>query len=689
MRAPLAAARITSVDVAAAAAAPGVVAVLTAAELDVLPIWEIEMIPERHAQPPLARDEVRYAGERVVAVVAESLAAALDAAELVVVDYEPRPAVTDARRSVDVALEWVGDAPDAPLGPPSVALDLTVPRLSVAPLEGHAVVAVPEPDGHLTVHVSTQVPNPTRVQLARSLRMDPESIRVVVPAVGGGFGGKAAGGMADHVVVAAAARLLGRPVRYVEDRAANLVGMQGRGVHQHVELHAHDDGRLTGLRASIVCDSGAYPSVGAVEPGKTRLLASGPYRIPVVDVRARSVTTSLAPTGAYRGPGRSEAAGMLERAIDVLAADRGLDPIELRRRNLVTSFPHRTATGVEYDSGDFGALLDVLVDAGYRDLRAEQVRRRAAGGTLLGIGVALVVDSTAWFARTHGARVEVTPAGTVVVTTGTASAGQHHDVAYRAVVQALLPVADDEIVVVEGDTDAWGWGDGTMGSRSAQLAGTAISQATAEVVATFRQRAADELEAAVGDVVFHAGAGFGVRGVPSRVRSLAELAEGGPVGSSCVFEQSDGTYPSAAHLSVVEIDPETGRVRPVRHVAVTDAGRLLDPPSARGQVIGATVQGIAQALYEEAVHDVEGNPRTASFADYGIPSSADVPPIETHFLETPTPRNPLGAKGIGEIGMIAAPAAVLNAVVDGIGVRHLDLPATPERVWATLARKGT
>jgi carbon-monoxide dehydrogenase large subunit len=392
---------------------------------------------------------------------------------------------------------------------------------------------------------------------------------------------------------------------------------------------------------------------------------------------------------------------MLERTIDLLAADLDIDPIDMRRRNAlgVDAFPHSTATGLMYDSGDHRALLDALVlRSDYRALREEQRARRAAGA-IVGVGVALVVDSTAWFSRDEAAAVAVEPDGTVVVRAGSAPSGQRHHVAYREVVRALLPVPPEQIRVIEGDTDVWDASAGTMGSRTAQLAGTAIHHATTKLVDELRQLAASALEADVSDIVFHAAtegranegraSGFRVRGVPASARTLAELVAHaqGAVETSCAYQQVGATYPSAAHLSVVEIDGETGQARATRHVAVTDCGRVLDHASATGQVVGATVQGIAQALYEEAVYDAEGTPLTTSFADYGIPSAADVPPIETHFLQTPSPHNPLGAKGVGEIGMLAAPVAVLNAVVDALrpfGVRHLDMPCTPARIWAAL-----
>ena len=365
---------------------------------------------------------------------------------------------------------------------------------------------------------------------------------------------------------------------------------------------------MVGLHADELCDAGAYPATGSVEPGKTRLMAGGPYRVPVIEFTARSVMTNLAPTGAYRGPGRAEATALLERTMDLLAAELGIDPVEVRRRNLISSdeYPYATATGLHYDSGDYARLLDTALERGdYDGWRARQQERRARrDGRLLGIGVSVVVDSTAWFSRRQAATVEITGDGVVEVRSVTASAGQQHEIALRAIVDGVLPVGVERIDVIEGDTGRAPASDGSMGSRSTQLAGTAARLAAEQVLAKARRVAASVLEAAEEDLVFLDGA-FSVRGVPARGVGLAELAihareldegaDDGEVGlvATCVFDQPDAAYPSAAHLSVVEVDPETGRVTPIRHVAVTDCGCVVDPPGAEGQVVGASVQGIA------------------------------------------------------------------------------------------------
>ncbi len=707
VRSTCASARIAALSTDDAKAFPGVVAVFCAEDLPIIPVWEIALLPEDFAQPPLAQNFVRYVGEKVVAVIAESPAIAADAAELVVIDYEPLPALTDMRdvgletapvlfpnHPSNVCLQWPSDNATPDLSGTEVVTSVShsIPRLSCAPIEGHAIVATPQPGDRLEILVSTQVPVAAQRQIARSLQMELSDVRVVVPNVGGGFGGKAAGGVCEHVVVAAVARLLGRPVSFIEDRNANLSSMQGRGVRNHVKLHATSDGRVLAIEADITADAGAYPNVGAVEPGKTRMMVCGPYGIAAANITAQSVVTNLPPVGAYRGPGRSESAVMLERTLDVLAHALCIDPVEIRKRNLLTAdaFPYMTPTGLEYDSGNYHGLLDLLVaESGYHNLRQEQLERRATSGQLLGIGVSIVVDSTAWFSRTEGASIRLDDDGNIIVLTGSASAGQQHGNLYRSIVQRLLPVTSDQIYVVEGDTDQWSQSDGTMGSRTAQLAGTAVLRSVERLHDSLREAAAKQFEADIEDIVFYPGGSIGVSGVPSRSLTFAQLVTFSeePIEANCIYEQAGASYPAAAHLSVVEIDRATGKVVPIRHVAVTDCGVVLDPDSARSQVIGATAQGISQALYEEFVFDEDGNPLTNSFADYAVPSAAEIPAIETHFIETPSPRNPLGAKGIGEIGMIAAPVAVQNAVIDAVrhlGVQHLDMPCTPQKIWAAI-----
>ena len=703
VRSTTAHADVVDIDTGGAAAVPGVVGVFTAADLALGPLYEIFSIPERFAQPPLAPSRVRFFGERLVAVVAESPAIALDAAERIHVELEPLAAVVDVRCALDpgaplvfpehgsnLVLEWEIATPDAGWDEGAVRVEgtLDMPRIAVAPMEGLSVLAVPDGD-RIMLWASTQAPQSTRSVLANSLGIDPEAVRVRTPRVGGGFGGKANGGVADYVVAAAVARRLGRPVRCVEDRAANLALMHGRGVHLRYALHARGDGTLTALAVDELCDAGAYPSTNAIEPGKTAMMATGPYRLPGLRFRGRSALTNLAPCGAFRGPGRSEATALLERAMDKLARRLGADPVDLRRRNLLTpgELPHHTPGGARYDESDYVADLDAVVaTGGYHALRRAQ-KRRSPDRPRLGVGVASVVDSTAWFARREEAVVAVECDGRVRVAVGTTSAGQRHAVALATIVTEVLPVDAADVEVSEGDTDEVPSGGGTSGSRSLQLAGSAVRSACEAVLDRARHVVAGLLEAAADDVVVADG-GLSIRGVPSAFVPWSEVAAHERLDARCVFEQEHPTYPSAAHLAAVEVDPDTGAITPVRLVSVTACGRVVDPVGATGQVVGASAQGVAQVLFEEVGYDADGVPRGASLAEYLMPSAAELPAIEASFAPAAgTAVNPLRAKGVGEIGMLGAPAAVHGAVLDALapfGVDELELPCTPERVWRAI-----
>ena len=693
---------IVDLDIAAAGAVPGVAGVFTAADLGLAPMYEIFSIPEGFAQPPLAASRVRFFGERVVAVAAESLGAAVDATERVRVVIDPLPAVVDVRRSLEptapllfpengsnLVLEWQIETPDAAWDEGAVTVEgtVTMPRIAVAPLEGLSVLVVPD-DDRLTVWASTQAPQSTRMMIANALGIEPAAVRVRTPRVGGGFGGKAVGAVADYVVAAAVARRLGRPVRCVEDRRDNLTLMHARGLHLSYVVHARRDGTLTALIVDELCDAGAYPSTNAVEPGKTAMMATGPYRVPGLRFRGRSVLTNLAPCGAFRGPGRSEATALLERAVDKLARRLGLDPVDVRRRNLLTrdELPHDTPGGARYDESDYLANLEGVITRGDYDAWRAERRRPSAGGRLVGIGVATVVDSTAWYARREEAVITVAPDGRVRVAVGTTSAGQNHAVALASIVADVLPVDAGAVEVSEGDTDEVPSGGGTSGSRSLQLAGSAVRGASEAVLARARQVVADLLEAAADDIVVVRD-GLGVRGVPTAFVPWNEVAAREPLDARCVFDQEHPTYPSSAHLAAVEVDPETGTVTPLRLVSVTACGRVVDRPGATGQVVGASAQGVAQVLLEQVIYDEAGVPIGPSLAEYLVPSAAEMPVFDASFVEMPTALNPLGAKGVGEIGMVGAPAAVHGAVLDALaslGVDELELPCTPERVWRAI-----
>lgn len=705
-RSPLAHARVTGIETGAAAAVPGVVAVYTAPDLGLRPRQAFGLLPEELGRPPLADGVVRFVGDAVAVVVAESREAAADGAALVDVAYDAQPVLATpeaaARDGAPVLfpehgsnLAYESASGNAEAGDPLAGAEVVIrrrmtnQRVAAVPMEGNAILAVPG-DGRLTVYVSTQSPFQVRDAIADALGLPEDGVRCVAPDVGGGFGAKIAV-YAEHVVVAAAARRLGRPVKWVETRSEGMVAMdQGRGQVQDVELGARRDGTLVGLRARVTADGGAYPAQGAFLPTLTGQLASGCYRIPVIDFRSRSYATNTTPTAAYRGAGRPEATALVERAMDILAAELGLDPVEVRRRNLLRAgeFPHVTATQAEYDSGDYERALDLALEmAGYETLRAEQRRRRESGaGPLLGIGICCYVEVTALGSPTEFGAVAVGAGGGITIRVGTANHGQGHETAYAGLVAGRLGIPPEQVTVVEGDTDAVPRGDGTQASRSLQLGGSALAEACDLLLERAREVGGRVLEVGAEDLEPGAG-GLQVRGVPARSVTWAELAAAEPG----LAAESDfvgmPTYPFGCHLAVVEVDAETGHVRLRRHIAVDDCGTLLNPVLAEGQVHGGIAQGAAQALWEEVVYDAEGNPRTASLLDYGVPTANELPDFETAFTETPSPNNPLGAKGVGESGTIGATPAVWNAVVDALshlGVRHLDMPLTPDRVWAAI-----
>ncbi|HUP76406.1 MAG TPA: xanthine dehydrogenase family protein molybdopterin-binding subunit [Acidimicrobiales bacterium] len=710
VRSPYAHARIIDIDVDAASRAPGVLAVLTARDMPELRLHEIHIISEPLAPPALAIDVARFVGDPVAVVVATTLAAALDAVELVDVTYEPLPIVATVDAAVrndapllfpshgsNVALAWDLDETDAAFAE-SLAPTLTVrgeidlPRLATAPMEGHAIVVVPTGAGGLHVYVSTQWPHGTRIQMARSFGLTLDQVRAQVPAVGGGFGGKSLGGIREHIATAAAARWLNRPVRYIEQRNDNLQSMQGRGVHINYEADATSDGRVVHLRVEDLCDCGAYPSTGAVEPGKTMMMSTGPYRIGHVTFHARSVMTNLPPTGAYRGPGRAEASMVLEQVMDSVAHALDLDPLTVRSRNFmtITELPKQSITGAHYDEADFAQLVErARVTSGYERWRDHQQQRRATGEpNVLGVGVVSVFDSSAWFDRTDEANVRLTPDGGALVELSSSSAGQHHDGAIARIVGDELCLPFDRVRLIEGDT-VLGSGGGSSGSRTIQISGHAARASALVMRQRLIEQAAHLLEAAADDVVLHDGHAF-VRGVPSSSVAYADLVRAmssDDLAACCRFEQSAATYPAAVDVAVVEVDTDTGHVRLLQLHTVTDCGTVLDAHAAHGQVAGASAQGIAQALYERASYDGDGNPLTASLAEYLMPSAADLPAVDVEFCPQRSSRNPLGAKGVGEVGMVAAPAAVYGAVLDALrpfGVTVLPMPCDPESVWRAI-----
>ncbi len=715
VRSAVAHARILSVDLSAALAAPGVIAAFSGADLADLAVLGPPipgMMNEHMGQWLLARDVVRWVGEPVAVVVAEGRYQGEDAADLVDVDYEALPPVIDMGDAADDATLLFPDAGTnvaASFGDRSaLAADLfddcevvvshTIEnqRVAPAPMETRAAAAVWGDDGRLTAWIPNQGAQGTRAALAGMLGLDQAEVRIITPDVGGAFGAKF-GADPEHAVVCWVARRLGRPARWTETRNENLVGMtHGRAQRQTITIGGRRDGTVTAYRLEILQDSGAYLRFGAFLPFLTILMAPGPYAIPRAEAVATSVVTNTTPVGAYRGAGRPEATAAVERAIDSFAAEIGADPAQVRRKNLLPKFtePHTTAFGAVYDSGDYAVALDKALDtAGYEDLRAEQAKRRADGDVVqLGIGLSCYVEITGAGAEagnpSENATVEVHPDGSATILTGTSPHGQGHSTVWAMLASEELGIPIDKITLKWGDTDLIPEGGGTGGSRSLQQGGAAVQQASRELIDVARQRAADELEANPADLVFDAArSAFAVAGDPDASVPLARLAEHERLFVRAVFSAPGATFPFGAHVAVVEVDTETGKTVLRRVVTVDDAGVIVNPLIAEGQRHGGIAQGAAQAFLEEVVYDSDGNPLTSSFADYAFLSATEVPSFELADMETPTSYNPLGAKGIGEAGTIGATPAVQNAVIDAVahlGVRHIDMPATPQRVWQAL-----
>ena len=712
VRSPYPHARIEGIDASAATGMPGVVAVLTAADLGVDPHHAFAVLNAACARPPLADGKVRFVGEAVAVVVAERKAQAVDATEAVVVDYEPLDAVVDMEAALapgaplqfeDLGSNLAAGRADESGEDPLEGADTVIrarfenQRIAVVPMEGNAIAVEPGSDGaghELTIHVSTQMPHGFARLVGSVFGIDRTTIRVITPHVGGAFGGKA-GIVAEHSVAIAAARSLGRPVKWVETRSENLVSMpHGRGQVQYVEMGFTSDGSIVGLRCRVVGDAGAYAGFGGgLAMGPTRSMAQGVYRIPKIAYDVAIALTNTTPMGAFRGAGRPEAAAFLERIMDMAADELGIDPVELRRRNLLQpeDFPYSTLMGTVYDCGDYdAALTEALRVAGYDELRREQAARLARGDrTVLGIGVSTYVEVTAGGGSSEYGSVAVGDDGGATIMVGTSGHGQGHATSFAMLVSDRLGIPMEDITFLQSDTALVPRGGGTGGSRSLQIGGSAVFEAAVGVLERGRQLAADRLEASPDDIVVTEDGRLGVAGVPASALSWAELAsasavEGEPLAVAFDFTQTGATFPFGAHVSVVEVDLDTGRVEPLRHVAVDDCGRILNPLIVTGQQHGGIAQGMAQVLWEQLAYDEAGNPLTTTLAEYGMPSAAELPSFETSNTETPTPLNPLGAKGIGESGTIGSMPAVQNAVVDALshlGVRHVEMPCTSERVW--------
>jgi carbon-monoxide dehydrogenase large subunit len=744
LRSPAAHARIRSMDTSGAAAAPGVVAVFTADDLrgdfqTPLPCaWPVTPDMKAPEHWPLAGGKVAYVGDAVAVVVAETRRAALDAIEAIVVDYEELPAVVDLEDALSdrvVIHEGLGTNASYTwtLVPDQASVDAAFQtaahvvseryvqqRLIPSAMEPRGVCVVPEPvAGEYTVWSSTQIPHILKIQLAIICGIPEQKVRVVAPAVGGGFGSKL-NVYAEEVLCLALARRLRRPVRWAEERTENAQAtIQGRGMIQEIDLAAGADARITAVRVRLLADMGAYLQL--ITPGIPLLggfLYHGVYDVPAYSFTCTGVFTNKTPTDAYRGAGRPEATYAIERAIDALARKTGLDPAEIRRRNFIASdkFPYSSAPGLVFDSGDYAPALDKAMKlAGYDDLRAEQKARRERGDRRhLGIGLSSYVEMCGiapsrvlaslnfggggWEAAT----VRVLPTAKVQVVTGTTPHGQGHETSWSMIVADKLGISPDDIDVLHSDTAISPLGLDTYGSRSLAVGGTAVFMATERVLAKARQIAAHLLEAAEEDLDY-ADASFSVKGSPHKAVPFAGIAFEAFTGhhlpdgmepnleASVTFDPPNFTFPFGTHIAVVEVDEDTGKVDLRAYVAVDDCGNQVNPLIVSGQVHGGIVQGVAQAMFEEAVYDADGNLRTTTLADYLVPSAAEMPSFTLDSTVTPSPTNPMGVKGVGEAGTIASTPAVVNAIVDALqpfGVTDVDMPASPERVWAAI-QKGS
>jgi len=705
VRSSVAHGKILSIDADEARSMPGVVAVWTAADIDLEPAPPAHGFMNKAIRFPfVASDTARFVGDIVAVVVSSDKTSGIDAAETVIVDFDFLPVVLDLEESykgdtllhpdaeTNVVLTFASNENSDIFSDCEVVVDLVIENQRVAPVPMEVRSCASVWDGQrLTQWACSQGAHGARDGIADALGLEKEQVRVITPDVGGGFGAKS-GVYAEEIIVGWAAKKLGVPVRWTESRTENMLSMgHGRAQLQKTRMGGTRDGRITSYRLDVLQDSGAYAKAGGVLPFMTRLMASGVYDIANVQFESHSVVTNTTPTVAYRGAGRPEATAAIERTIDEFARVCGVDPAEVRRKNYLapSSFPLTTPMGAKYDSGEYEAALDKALEAaGYQDLRAEQARRRASGDVLqLGIGLASYVETTNPMGSGDYGSVEITDNGGAIIRTGSSSHGQGHHTAWAMLVSDATGIPFEKIEFRFGDTDDIIRGGGTGGSRSLQVGGSAVKLATDAVIEKARQRAADLLEAAVEDVVIDTvRGGFHVVGSPAPMRTWSELMVGidAPIEAEVDYVPEGATFPFGTHVCVVEVDIETGAVGVVRHIACDDAGTIINPLIVDGQVHGGIAQGVAQALLEVVAYDPDGNPITSNLADYGIISAAELPSFERVPMETPTPRNPLGAKGIGEAGTIGATPAVHNAVIDAVshlGVTHIDMPCTSVNVW--------
>jgi carbon-monoxide dehydrogenase large subunit len=732
-------ARILGIDTARAKEADGVVAVWSGKELKSefgapLPVTDCFVPDKKHpAHYPIAFDKVRYVGEPVAIVLASSRAAAEDAGERIEIRYESLPPVLDIEKALDkdaallydelgsnlsYDVKFAGGDIEAAFKEAEVTIKqrLIQQRLIPIAVEGRGVVAEYKTfSKKLTVWSSTQIPHFVKVWLAVILGIPESNVRVVAPDVGGGFGSKIRV-YPEEVLTALASRRLGRPVKWIEDRTENVKATHhGRDQIWDVEIAAKRDGTVLGIRPTQWLNLGAYCSQFGTFQVLGVLVAQGAYRMKAFDGRAVGVFTNMTPTDAYRGAGRPEATYLIERVMDLVARETGIDPVEVRRKNFVRAEdqPFTTLLGMTYDSGDYTITLDKALEmVDYKGLRREQAEKRKQGKyigiglstyiEICGLGPAAAMQAAIGVSAWGMSVVNVHFTGKATVIIGSSPHGQGHETTYAQVASDVLGIPVEDIDVQHGDTAIGPMGMDTYGSRSTALDGNAVHIGAMKVQEKARKIGAHLLEAADGDVVYENGKVF-VKGTPSKSITIQEIAvaafqtaripkgmEGG-LGATTFFDPTNFVWPFGAHICVVEVDAETGATRIVRYVAVDDCGTRINPMVVDGQLHGGIAQGIGQALFEEAVYNETGQLRTGSLVDYLVPTASDLPSFELSATITPSPVNPLGTKGIGEAGTIASTPAVMNAIVDALepfGVKDVAMPATPQKLWQLMHRNG-